>query len=136
MGATTSNFNMDKSPESSDESDETAKGATNLKLEAQKIKDFSGAHDDWAKWKSRTECAFSGSGYERILEDQSYATKQTRLNKVVYSQLASATVDGVAYHLVQQFEATKNGHAAWANLCEWFDGETVQSESATNIRSK
>ena len=136
MGATTSNFNVDKSPESADESDEIAKGATNLKLEAQKIKDFTGAHDDWAKWKSRTECAFSGSGYERILEDKSYAKSQTRLNKVVYSQLASATVDGVAYHLVQQFESTKDGYAAWANLCEWFDGETVQSETATNIRSK
>ena len=136
MGTTTSNFNMDVSPESSDESDALAKGATNLKLEAQKIKDFSGAHDDWAKWKSRTECAFSGSGYERILEDRTYANSQTRLNKVVYSQLASATVDGVAYHLVQQFEAGKDGHAAWTNLCEWFDGETVQSETATNLRSK
>jgi hypothetical protein len=136
MGATTSNHNVDKSPESSDESDETVKGATNLKLEAQKIKDFSGAHDDWAKWKSRTECAFSGSGYEQILEDKLYAKKQVRLNKVVYSQLASATVDGVAYHLVQQFEVEKDGHAAWTNLCEWFDGETVQSETATNLRSK
>jgi hypothetical protein len=135
MGSTNSNLNLDLS-DSFDEDDGLVKGATNLKLEAQKIKDFTGAHDDWAKWKSRTECAFSGSGYERILEDKSYAKNQTRLNKVVYSQLASATVDGVAYHLVQQFEANKDGHAAWANLCEWFDGETVQSESATNLRSK
>jgi hypothetical protein len=136
MGTTTSNFNMDKSPDSSDESNGIGKGPTNLKLEAQKIKDFSGAHDDWAKWKSRTECAFSGSGYERILEDKAFAMNHERLNKVVYSQLASATVDGVAYHLVQQFEADKDGHAAWTNLCEWFDGETVQSETATNLRSK
>jgi hypothetical protein len=136
MGSTNSTLNLDLSPDSSDEENRTEKGATNLKLEAQKIKDFTGAHDDWAKWKSRTECAFSGSGYERILEDKTYAKNQTRLNKVVYSQLASATVDGVAYHLVQQFEANKDGHAAWANLCEWFDGETVQSESATNLRSK
>jgi hypothetical protein len=135
MGTTNSHLTLQAS-DSFDEEKGTAKGATNLKLEAQKIKDFTGAHDDWAKWKSRTECAFSGSGYERILEDQFYAKSQTRLNKVVYSQLASATVDGVAYHLVQQFEAAKDGHAAWANLCEWFDGETVQSESATNLRSK
>jgi hypothetical protein len=33
-----------------------------------KIKDFTGGHEDWAKWKSRTQCAFSGSGYERVLE--------------------------------------------------------------------
>jgi hypothetical protein len=115
---------------------QTRGGETNLKLEAQKIKDFSGAHDDWAKWKSRTECAFSGSGYERILEDETFALSHERLNRVVYSQLASATVDGVAYHLVQQFEENKNGHAAWANLIEWYDGEMIKSETATNLRNK
>ena len=83
-----------------------------MKLEAQKIKDFTGGHEEWQKWKSRTECAFSGSGYERVLEDQEYAIDHERLNKVVYSQLAAATVDGVAYHLVQQFETEKNGYAA------------------------
>jgi hypothetical protein len=113
-----------------------ARGDTNLKLEAQKIKDFGGAHDDWTKWKSRTECAFSGSGYERVLEDVGYAMAHPRLNKVVYSQLASATVDGVAYHLVQKFETEKDGHAAWKNMCEWYDGETVKSETAVNLRSK
>jgi hypothetical protein len=45
------------------------RGETNLKLEAQKIKDFTGGHKDWPKWKSQTKCAFSGSGYERVLED-------------------------------------------------------------------
>jgi hypothetical protein len=45
-------------------------GETNLKLEAQKIKDFSGGHEDWAKWKSRTQYAFSRSGYKRVLEDE------------------------------------------------------------------
>jgi hypothetical protein len=79
-------------------------GETNLKLEAQKIKDFSGGHEDWAKWKSRTQCAFSGSGYKRVLEDEVYAAMNDCLNKVVYSQLAAATVDGVAYHLVSKHE--------------------------------
>jgi hypothetical protein len=36
-----------------------------------------------------------------------------RLNKVVYSQLAAATVEGVVYHLVSKVEETKNGHAAF-----------------------
>jgi hypothetical protein len=48
------------------------RGETNLKLEAQKIKDF--------KWKSRTQCAFSGSGYERVLEDEVYGVMNERLN--------------------------------------------------------
>ena len=107
-----------------------------MKLEAQKIKDFTGGHEDWQKWKSRTECAFSGSGYERVLDDMEYAVANERLNKVVYSQLAAATVDGVAYHLVQQFETDKNGHAAWKNLCDWYDGEMIQNETAENLRNK
>jgi hypothetical protein len=71
------------------------RGETNLKLEAQKIKDFTGGHEDWAKWKSRTQCAFSESGYEMVLEDEVYAAMYECLNKVVYSQLAAATVEGV-----------------------------------------
>jgi hypothetical protein len=113
-----------------------AQGDTNLKLKGRKIKGFGGAHDDWAKWKSRTECAFSGSGYKWVLDNLGYATAHPRLNKVVYLQLASATVNGVAYHLVQKFEMDKDGHAAWKNMCEWDDGETVKSETAVGIRSK
>jgi hypothetical protein len=80
------------------------RGETNLKLEAQKIKDFTGGHEDWAKWKSRTLCAFSGSGYKRVLEDEVYAAINEHLNKVVYSQLAAATAEGVAYYLVAKHE--------------------------------
>ena len=84
------------------------RGKTNLKLEAQKIKDFMGGHEDWAKWTSRTQCAFSRNGYKRVLEDEVYAAMNERLNKVVYSQLAAATVEVVAYHLVSKHEDTKN----------------------------
>ena len=112
------------------------RGETNLKLEAQKIKDFNGGHEDWAKWKSRTQCAFSGSGYERVLEDEAYAVMNERLNKVVYSQLAAATVEGVAYHLVSKHEDTKNGYAAWKSLVDWYDGDMIQNETAENLRNK
>ena len=110
--------------------------STNLKLEAQKIKDFSGNHEEWARWKSRTECAFNGSGYEKILSDKEYSTTHERMNLVVYSQLAASTVDGVAYHLVQKYEPSKDGHAAWQSLCEWYDGDTIQNETAENLRVK
>jgi hypothetical protein len=109
------------------------RGETNLKLEAQKIKDFTGGHKDWPKWKSRTECAFSGSGFERTLEDFEYARANERLNKVMYSQLAAATVEGFAYHLVSKVEETKNGHTAWSNLVEWYDGDMILNETAENL---
>jgi hypothetical protein len=111
-------------------------GSSTLKLEAQKIKDFSGAHEDWQKWKSRTECAFQGSGYELILGSSSYTDNHPRMNAIVYSQLSAATVDGVAYHLIQRYEHTKNGNAAWANLCQWYDGSDILNETAENLRVK
>ena len=49
----------------------------NLKLETQKIRDFTGLNQDWTKWKNRTECAFDGSGFDRILVHEEFSTKQT-----------------------------------------------------------
>jgi hypothetical protein len=111
-------------------------GETNLKLKAQKIKDFTGGHEDWPYWKSRTKCAFSGSGYERVLEDLDYAKANKRLNKVVYSQLAAATDKGGAYHLVSKVEDTNYGHAAWRNLVDWYDGDMISNETAENLQNK
>ena len=36
-----------------------------LKLEAQKVTAFSGNFADWSRWKSRTQCAFDGSGNKK-----------------------------------------------------------------------
>jgi len=105
----------------------------NLKLEAQKIKEFSGSYDEWQRWKSRTECAFDGSGYENILVDSTFATNNPRMNRVVYSQLAVATVDGTVYHLVRQFEGQKDGHEAWMALCGWFDGDQIWNETSESL---
>lgn len=110
--------------------------ATNLKLEAQKIKEFLGKYDDWPKWKNRTQCAFDGSGYERILQDRRFADRNPKMNRIVYSQLAVATVDGTAYHLIKQFEDSKDGHAAWQALIEWFDGDVIKNETAESLRTK
>ena len=82
----------------------TIKAETSLKLEAQKVTAFSGNFADWARWKSRTQCAFDGSGYKKILTDKEYALQNPRLNKVVFSQLSVATVDGNAFHLVKRHE--------------------------------
>ena len=112
----------------------TSKAETSLKLEAQKVTPFSGNFADWARWKSRTQCAFDGSGYEKILSDEKYALDNPRLNKVVFSQLSVSTVDGNAFHLVKRHEERKNGHAAWKSLVKWFDGDTVKNETSEDIR--
>jgi hypothetical protein len=115
--------------------DEVQKGAS-LKLEAQKISEFSGEYDHWPKWKSRTECAFNGSGYEKILTDNTYAKKNTMMNAIVYSQLAVATVDGNAHHLVKAFEESKDGNKAWMALNDWYNGDVIKNETAEALIEK
>ena len=78
----------------------------------------------------------TGVGMKVFWTVQQFAEENPRMNMVVYSQLAAATVDGVAYHLVCQFEETKDGHAAWWNLTNWYDGDIIQSETAENLRVK
>ena len=106
------------------------------KLEAQKVKEFNGAYDEWQHWKSQTKFALDGSGYKRILVDPGYAKDNPRMNQVVYSQLVVAMVDGTAYHLVRQHEEQKDGHKAWIALCEWYVGDQIQNETLESLRSK
>ena len=114
----------------------TAKLGVSLKLEAQKISAFTGDYADWTKWKSRTECAFDGSGYKRVLTEETYAINNPRLNKVVYSQLSVATMDGNEHHMVKKHKRTKNGHACWQSLITWYDGDTIKNETSKDIREK
>ena len=108
----------------------------NLKLESQKIVEFSGRMEDWQKWKNRTECALDGSGYEEILTDESYALSHPRESRIVYAQLSVATIGGTANHLIKKFDSTKNGYSAWEALCNWYDGEMIQNETSDALRDK
>jgi hypothetical protein len=112
------------------------RGVTSLKLEAQKISEFNGDFEQWPKWKSRTECAFNGSGYNKVLTSMEFAKANPKMNTIVYSQLTVATVDGNAHHLVKQHEDERDGHKAWSSLLEWFDGDTIRNETADTIRAK
>ena len=107
-----------------------------LKLAAQKVTDFSGGNEEWRKWKSKTACALEGSGYDKILTNEIFAMSHPKMNKIVYSQLAAATIDGTANHLVTQYNDSSNGHGAWNALVEWYDGDVVRAETAEELRSK
>jgi hypothetical protein len=58
------------------------------------------------------------------------------MNRVVYSQLAAATIDGISHHLIKQYEGDKDGHAAWMALLTWYNGNTIQNEIAESLRNK
>eukprot|EP00957_Ditylum_brightwellii_P066474 5046733-Ditylum_brightwellii.AAC.1 len=67
---------------------------SNLKLEPQKIVEFTGRSKDWQKWKTRTQCAFDGSGHKGILNDSNYAFRHPDRSRIVYLQLSVATLGG------------------------------------------
>ena len=87
-------------------------------------------------WKSRTEYAFDGSGYKRVLTDVTYDNQNTHMNQVVYSKIKLATVVGTEHHLVKQHKEDMNGYVAWNNLCEWYDRDAVNNETAYSLRFK
>eukprot|EP00957_Ditylum_brightwellii_P171027 13019392-Ditylum_brightwellii.AAC.1 len=109
---------------------------SNLKLESQKIVEFSGRFEEWQKWKNRTQCAFNGLGYKSILLNRGFATCNLDMNCIVYLQLSIATSRGTVYHIVKQFENDKDGHAAWHALCKWYDGDMMKAETVDTIREK
>ena len=74
----------------------------NLKLEYHKIVEFMEEMNEWQRWKSRTECAFNGSLYERVLTDAIYDHHNTHTSWVVYSNMAVETTGGTAHHLIKQ----------------------------------
>jgi hypothetical protein len=111
-------------------------GPSGLKLESQRIVDFSGKVEDWQKWKNCTQCTFDGSGYERVLSDREYADRMRNQNRVVFSQLSVATPGGTAYHFVKQHDKNKDGHAAWHSLIELFDGNVLKAETADTVRAR
>jgi hypothetical protein len=62
-----------------------------------------------------------------VLLDKDFAMDHPKMNAIVYSQLAVATVDGTAHHSIKQFEETKDGAAAWAVLVDWYDGDLIKN---------
>ncbi len=85
---------------------------SNLTLEAAKITEFFGRIEEFQAWRIRTECAFDGSGFEKILVDKSFARENPRMNRIVFSQLSVATANGDAFHLVLKHNEEKDGNGA------------------------
>ena len=80
--------------------------------------------------------ALDGSIYERILSKPSYAQRNTKMNKIVYSQLSVTTVDGTAHHIVMEHLESKDGHKAWKDLVQWYKGDSVKNETTEELQEK
>ena len=54
-------------------------------------------------------------------------------NETVHHALLVALADGSASRLIEQFEGTLDGHAAWDAHFEWCDGDATMTESAEDV---
>ena len=106
-----------------------------VKLTQSSLKPFTGAPKDWTRFKMMALNTFTAAGYDKILADDVYAETHPRKNQIVFAQLATATMDGTARHLVNAFMPTQDGHQAWQSLLNRFDGAHMQHATAEQTRS-
>ena len=71
-----------------------------------------------------------------VLDNLAYSKKNTIDNETIFHLLQVATADGNAAHLVDSFEDSKDGHAAYRELVTWYEGDDLTTETAEDIRSK
>ena len=63
-------------------------------------------------------------------------TKGFWMMNTMQQSVQIATSGGTAYHIVKAHDRRKDGHAAWRDLCQWFDGDAMKNETADNLRAK
>ena len=100
------------------------------------MQEFTGKEADWKTWRKKAKSALGTTGFSKILYDQDYAKTHPIANETVYHALLVALADGSASHLIEQFEGTLDGHAAWDAVVEWYDGDATTTESAEDVRSR
>ena len=113
-----------------------AQKRSNVKLQAQQVPIFNGNPLMWHTWKKKTRAAVGTAGMLGILDDESYAVGNPVDNETIYHLLQVATSDGNAAHLVDKFEAEKDGRKAFAELQAWYEGDELTTETAEDVRSK
>ena len=109
---------------------------SNVKLQAQQVSSFNGKAIKWRSWKKRTRAAIGTAGMLEILDSADYAEKHHIDNETVFHLLQVATADGNAAHLVDAFEDSKDGHAAYNELVSWYEGDDMTNETAEDVRAK
>ena len=119
----------------SNQSNEALK-RSNVKLQAQQVSSFDGKAIKWRSWKKKTRAAIGTAGMLKILDDSAYAKKHTMDNETVFHMLQVATSDGSAAHLVDAHEEKKDGHQAFQDLTEWYEGDELTNETAEDVRAK
>ena len=116
--------------------DNEALKRSNVKLQAQTVSSFDGSAMKWHPWKKKTRAAIGTAGLLKVLDDETYATRNPVDNETIFHLLQVATSDGNAAHLVDKHEEECDGRKAYLELVKWYEGDDLTSETAEDIRSK
>ena len=77
------------------------------------------------------------TGYYTVIKGKERTHKRwLDKNEVVYALLADATIEGSAHWLIYKYEDEMDGRGAWKELTDWYDGQSVQTDVATGLRTK
>ena len=109
---------------------------SNVKLQAQQVTAFKGNSIQWHPWKKKTRAAIGTAGMLRILDDPEYARRHPVDNETVFHLLSISTSDRSASHLVDKFEETRDGRAAYRALVSWYKGDKLTTETAEDVQDK
>ena len=109
---------------------------SSVKLQAQQINAFNGNPLKWHAWKKKSRAAIGTAGMLRVLDDETYATRNRTDNETIFHLLQVATADGTAAHLVDMYEDDRDGRAAYRELIKWYEGDELTTETAEDVREK
>lgn len=95
-----------------------------LKISPKGVPDFGHLPEGWSKWKTSALNTLIAASYKEIIADPQCAYSHDTENEIVYTLLATATIDSYARHVVAKHDDEKDGYAAWSDLTELFDGKS------------
>ena len=107
-----------------------------VKLQAQKESDLCGNKLKWKSWKKKILAAIGCAGLLDILDSADDSNMNTMDNEMIFHILQVATSDGNASHLVDAHEEDKDGHRVYRILVDWYEGDSLSTETAEDVRSK
>ena len=90
----------------------------------------------WKSWKKKTWAAICSAGLQDILDSADEAEKNPVYNETVFDILHVATADGNSSHIVNATEEEKHGHSAYRGLVDWYEGDSLTTETAEDVSLK
>ena len=113
-----------------------------LKVDLRSYPKFSGRIQDWVSFKRQFKAVASMQGLEDIVvkdiddaQNEEEAALFEKKSHFIHAALTMSLAGGTAILRVEQFSASRNGHAAWKSLVDWYEGQGSTNSVAKRAMS-